>query len=255
MTDDYRVKSRSDQHVRELAKKARAFFGVADHVYVDVLECLERGTIWTVRGEQRLNFQVRPDAEMGSADGSTIYAKNVVTIAVKESVREAAFMGVGRARNTVTHELGHGVMHDCAQMFRRADGNVMPKWLRPFESAEHQAKVFAPAFLINDAIARPLSSAVEISVAFGVSLESANIYYEQLTESLERAMNAERVRRLAQELTADFSSSDAPRSNSFKMQYMNEVCTVCSHRMVFPIGIKFMCHNCKTVFDRFQDGD
>jgi hypothetical protein len=45
-------------------------------------------------GEKRLNFQVRPDAEMGADDGSTSYGKGVVTIAVKKSVHGDAFIGV-----------------------------------------------------------------------------------------------------------------------------------------------------------------
>jgi len=36
---------------------------------------------------------------------------------------------------------------------RRTVGNVTPKWIPAFQSAEHQAKVFAPALLVNDAIA------------------------------------------------------------------------------------------------------
>src|ERR1700730_10726593 len=163
MTDDYRVKSLSNQKIRQFARKLRAYYGVADHVHVDVLDCLKRGTIWTVRGPRRLNFLVRPDDEMGRSDGSTISSKDAVTIAVKESVRADGFMGVGRARNTLAHELGHGVMHEGAQMHRRSDGNVAPIWLQPYESAEHQARVFAPAFLINDAMANTLASAEEIS--------------------------------------------------------------------------------------------
>jgi hypothetical protein len=253
MTDDYRVKSRSDQEVRQLAKKLRGYFGVADCSRVDVLSCLKSGTIWTVRGIQRLNFQARPDNEMGRSDGSTTFARGVVTISVKQSIRESALMGDGRSRNTLAHELGHGVMHHGPEMFRRMNGNVTPKFLKPYESAEHQAKVFAPAFLINEQLAATLGSAEEISVQIGISLESARIYYKALTEDRERAKNAERVRRLANQLAADFRASNA--SNTSKIRYLQDICTVCRQPKVFPIGIKFMCDNCGTVFDRFQDGD
>jgi hypothetical protein len=174
MTDDYRVKPRSNQEVRQLAKKLRAYYGVTNDVYVDVLNCLKRDRIWTVRGVRRLNFFVRPDSEMGRSEGSTISSKDIVTIAVKESVRDAAFVGVGRARNTLAHELGHAVIHEGAPMHRRSDGNTKLNWLQPFESAEHQAKVFAPAFLVDDAVAGTLGSAEEVSLKFGMSLESAD---------------------------------------------------------------------------------
>jgi Zn-dependent peptidase ImmA (M78 family) len=253
MTDDYRVQSRSDQEVRQLAKKLRAYFGVADCSRVNVLSCLKRDSIWTVRGVQRLNFQVRPDTEMGHNDGSTTFAKGIVTISVKQSVHGAALMGDGRSRNTLTHELGHGVMHYGPEMFRRMNGNVTPKFLKAYESAEHQAKVFAPAFLINDRIAPTLGSAEELSVHAGISLESSGIYWDALTEDRERLKNAERVKKIADKLAADFRTSDP--SDALGIRYMQDICTVCREKKVFPIGIKFMCHNCKTVFDRYQDGD
>jgi hypothetical protein len=253
MSDDYRVKARSDQEVRQFAKKSRVYFGVADCKRLDVLDCLKREYIWTVRGQRRLNFQVRPDNEMGDADGSTTYGKGIVSIAVKESVRDAALVGDGRSRNTLAHELGHAVLHDGPPLFRRLGGTMTPKYLRSYESAEHQAKVFAPAFLINDAIACTLDSAEAISVELGISLESAKIYFDSLAEQRDRARHAERVLRSARQLAADFRASTGP--GFLEMKYLSARCVICSHRTVFPIGIKFMCHNCKTVFDRFQDGD
>ena len=98
MTDDYRVKSRSDQQVRQLAKNLRVYFGVGDCSRVDVLSCLKRDRILTVSGEQRLNFQTRPDREMGTADGSTIFGKGIVTISIKQSfVRQPLWGTVVRA--------------------------------------------------------------------------------------------------------------------------------------------------------------
>src|SRR6266436_5166660 len=105
MSDDYRVKSRSDSEVRRLAKKLRTYFSLADCRRIDVVECLRRERIWTVRGEERLNFQPRPDNEMGGDDGSTTYSRGIVTIAIKESIRDAAIVGDGRSRHTFAHEL------------------------------------------------------------------------------------------------------------------------------------------------------
>jgi hypothetical protein len=65
MTDDYRVKPRSNREIRDFAKKLRAHYGVTSAVYIDVLDCLKRDRIWTIRGVRRLNFLVRPDNEMG----------------------------------------------------------------------------------------------------------------------------------------------------------------------------------------------
>ncbi len=253
MTDDYLVKSLSDHKVRQLAKKLRVFFGVNGDSRVDVLSCLKRDRIWTVRGVEVLNFQVRRVSEMGSNDGSTTFGKGVVTISVRESIRDAAIMGDGRSRNTLAHELGHGVMHDGPQMFRRMNGNLTPKYIKPYESAEHQAKVFASAFLIKDELAATLNSPEELSIEFGISLESAMICYKAVIEERERAGNAERVRRVADQLAADFRASNPSKAS--KTRYIEDICAVCGQQTVFPLGIKFMCGNCDTVFDRFQDGD
>jgi IrrE N-terminal-like domain len=249
MADDYRVRPRSDLEVRGFAKKVRDFFGVATHRRVDVLACLGRGSVWTVRGVKRLNFQVRPDAEMGLDDGSTSYDEDVVTVAVKRSIYDDAFLGVGRARNTHAHELGHAVMHDGAQMARRAAGNISPGWIKPYESAEHQTKIFAPAFLIHDKIAEVLSCAEDIAIEFGISLESAQIYHNELTKLRDREKNAEKILRIAEAFRA---RTTPPR---FKIQFLNEPCPACGRPTLFPVGNKFMCQTCNSVTDRFPDGD
>ena len=250
MTDDYRVKSRSNAEVRALAKKAREFFGVAEHRYVDILACLRRETIWTVKGDWPLKFKVRPDSEMGPHDGLTVITDGAVNISVKESVADRGFFGDGRSRNTLAHELGHGVMwHDGAPMARHAMGNVSPRWLQSFESAEHQARVFAPAFLINDSIVSTLSTAEDISAEFGISLESAGIVLKELIADRDRAENAERMLQIAKEFRR---LVEPPKS---QIRFLSEVCSVCRNQILFPLGTKIMCQTCDTVFDRFQDGD
>lgn len=188
---------------------------------------------------------------MGPDDGLTTYDGNLIVIGVGRSVHYAAYMGDGKARNTFAHEFGHAVMHDGPPMSRRALGNAKFNFIKPFESAEHQAKVFAPAFLINDEIAERLGSAEEVSVEFGVSLESASIYFDQLTKLRNRDKSLENVRRMAEEVR-EILSPPAPAS---KTVFLAEPCSVCRNATLFPVGHKFMCQTCDTIFDRFQDGD
>jgi hypothetical protein len=218
---------------------------------VDVIACAEQRSIWTIKGERQLRLDLRPDELMGRDDGLTIYAGNTIIIAIKRSVRYSAYMGDGHARNTFAHEFGHAVMHDGAPKSRRALGNEKFKFIQPFKSAEHQAKVFAAAFLINDGIAEKLSSAEEISVEFGISLESASIYFEQLEARRNRGKSSENIHRMADEVRAVLS----PRKEIAKVNFLTDPCSVCRKATVFPIGHKFMCQTCDTVFDRFQDGD
>lgn len=163
MSDDFRVTRRSNAETRQPAKRLREFFGAAEARHIDVLECARRPKIWTINGERPLTLEVRADVEMPDADGITVEHDGIVTIRLTQSVHYQAYMGVGRARTTIAHELGHATLGHAAhvrgaQLARRPQTNITPVWLPPYESAEHQAKVFAPAFLIKSDLRAPRAS-------------------------------------------------------------------------------------------------
>ena len=142
----------------------------------------------TLYGRKKLLFLVVDDGELGKADAKTEFAKGVVTISVERSVRDQARLGVGRARMTLAHELAHAVMHHGTPLFRLIS-EVGPTALAKetaYESAEHQAKVFAAAFLIHDEDAALMRDAEEISAQFGVSIEAARICRSRLQKKAER---------------------------------------------------------------------
>ncbi len=252
MSDDERVKGRSDEEVRATAERAKSEYGVARRRPVNILKCLESGTVPTISGRKKLVFQVVEDLELGSADGKTEFAKGVVTITVKRSVRDAAKMGVGRARMTLAHELAHAVLHFGTPLYRMigAAGSTDLAKKAAYESAEHQAKVFAAAFLIHDEDAAQMHSAEEISVEFGVSLEAAKICFERLQRKADRAKSAERVAKLAAEARAIILGTKVPNTPS----YLDAVCSACYSYTLLPIGNKVLCDTCNFVADRC-DGD
>ncbi len=250
MTDDFLVKRRSDSEVRQIAKRARAYLGFANGGRVDVVACLRKETIWTVSGVKRLMVKVLPDIELGTADALTSHTEELILIAFKQSVYRAAVLGEGRARNTVAHELGHAVIHNRSMMPRRAGGNDKYRWLRPYESAEHQANVFAAAFLIDDDGAKSLDSAEKVSIQFGVSLKCAEIYYKEILERRDRGRAAEKMRKLASSFSAEVK-----HPHTHDLRFLASPCPKCGERKVFPVGSKYMCHHCDTVSDTFPDGD
>ncbi|WP_139484017.1 hypothetical protein [Bradyrhizobium ivorense] len=138
-----------------------------------------------------------------------------------------------------------------AAMPRRSAGNATSSWIPKFKSAEHQAMVFGAAFFINDKLARILSSPEEVSVQAGISLQAARIYFEQVQEELARPAAAVRVRQIADQVRAALDSKPSSPAISF----LNEICSCCGQQKLFPVGHKFMCQACDTVYDRFQDGD
>ena len=83
---------------------------------------------------------------------------------------------------TLAHELAHAVMHHGTTLFRlvSAVGSSDLADDVAYESAEHQAKVFAATFLIHEEDAARMANAEEIAVEFCVSLEAANIEFKRL---------------------------------------------------------------------------
>jgi Zn-dependent peptidase ImmA (M78 family) len=267
MSADYLVKQISNEECVALAKRARSFFGQSDAQYLDICDCLTKSEVWTVYGVRRLVLKIRPDEEMGKDDAVTIYADGVITITVKQSCWDAAKQKQVRPRQTLAHELGHAVqghveMRPDKPMARRqgAAGKYVSEsqhssqyksaeGLPASKSAEHQAKVFAPAFLINDKIAETLSSAQEIALAFGISLESAKIYFDQLVKKRDRKKSAERVRRSANETIAILRSTVPTQPT-----YLRDPC-ICGMRTLRWEGTKVRCNSCGFFGDWFQDGD
>ena len=252
--DDYRDVPRKNSEVRSLALRLRSFFGIAHVDRVDVLECASRNQIWTVKGEKRFRLDIVSDDKMRDDVGLTSYDGSTIVVQIPRRIRHAAFLGDGFARNTISHELGHAVMHfekltQGAVMARRSTKNVTPRWIPSYESAEHHARVFAPAFLINEAVARSLSSIDEISIRFGISRSSAEIYFDQCQAEKDRTASAARVRQIADEVINSMSPKRAVPT------FLNDCCSICGRQTVFPVGHKFMCQTCDTVYDRFQDGD
>ena len=187
---------------------------------------------------------------MGDDDGKTEFADNSVIISVKKSVHEKALFGDGRSRMTLAHELAHGVMHYGAPKFRGASavGATGLSAGSALESAEHQAKVFASAFLVHDNQAAELKSAEEISTEFGISLQAAQIVFERLERESDRAKVSAHIARANEDIQQRFS---AP---VMKPKFLEEPCVGCGQKTVCIVGVKLLCL-CGRLSDRPQDGD
>jgi hypothetical protein len=196
MSDDYLVPKRKNKEIRAEALSAKKFYETEKRRPVNIIRCLQSGKILTRRGRKQLIYKVVDDELMEGRDGKTEYTAEAVVISVKRSVHQKAVWGDGRARMTLAHELGHGVMHHGPALFRNANatGTTDLSQTRASESAEHQAKVFASAFLIEDEVASRLSSPEDLSAEFVVSLDAAEICFERLVEEAEHAQQRESKR-------------------------------------------------------------
>jgi len=252
MSIDKRVPARSDAEVRRIAERTKAEFGISRRRPVNILRCLESGSVLTLYGRKKLVFIVVDDSELGTADAKTDFSKGVVTITCQRSVRDRATMGVGRDRMTLAHELAHAVLHHSVPLFRLvgAAGATDLAQDGAHTSAEHQAKVFAAAFLIHDEDAAEMASAQEISEQFGISLQAAEICFDRLARRAERQRSSERVRRSADETIALLNGKPA-----IQKTYLSDPCVSCHAIALISLGTKVLCDNCGFVGDRFQDGD
>ncbi|MBW0005367.1 MAG: ImmA/IrrE family metallo-endopeptidase [Hyphomicrobiales bacterium] len=249
MSDDYLVKGRSNLELRKIAAQTHSYFGLRKDWQVDIIACLRRGQVMTLSGEKPLNFEVVPDHEMGLNDGLTSYASSAITIRARKTVNDHARLGVGRPRMTLAHELGHAVMHPGAPKARRALGNNVHEFIPAYQSAEHQAKVFASEFLIPESETGKFQSPKDLAVHFGVSLEAAEYRFKDPTEQIRRAEGAAKLNKLADELR---TNSDNTRHVN---HFLDQHCATCGHATLIPIGVKYLCQTCDTVTDQFQDGD
>jgi len=206
--------------------RTKDFYKVSNRRPVNIVACLQSGWILTDQGRKKLIYRILNDPEMGNDDGKTEFADGCVIISVKKSVHEKALFGDGRSRMTLAHELAHGVMHFGAPKFRAggASGATGLAKNNALESAEHQAKVFASAFLIHDKQAAELENAEEISAEFGVSLQAADIAFRRLTAEKERAAAALRVGRMNEEVQRLFSNPVV------KPKYLDEPCIGCGRK-------------------------
>jgi hypothetical protein len=251
MSIDYRVPKRSDKEIRQEAIATRREYKTEHRRPVNIIRCLQSGWIPTRRGRKELVYEIIDDEQMGCDDGKTEFLENKVIIFVKRSVHQKALWGDGRARMTLAHELAHGVMHYGAPMFRGtgAVGTTELSRTNAAESAEHQAKVFASAFLIDDVVAAAFSSPEEISTEFVVSWDAAVICFDRLAEEAEHAQSAERVRVSNEEFKARMRQAMGRQHSQNEFHYTGDFCDVCGNATLIPMGVKLLCHTCGNITD------
>jgi len=154
---------------------------------------------------------------------------------------------------TLAHELGHAVMHAAEGAVDHratgAAGTTTISKINASESAEHQAKVFASAFLIDDTRAKELGSPLEIATEFLVSLSAAEICYERLQEEAERAAAAQRVMKGNQDFQELMQHLARPH------RYLDIPCVACKNPTLIPTGAKVFCVTCRYKGDHPQSGD
>jgi hypothetical protein len=137
---------------------------------------------------------VQPDAQMGNKEA---YAtSDPPRMFLRRSVFEQGERDEPRARMTFLHELVHIVLHPGAPKARMTGGNFTPKHIKPFNSAERQARVTAAAFLMPRPTVFRAKSPEDLQAWCRVSAQAAGIRFAQFKPRAEPAFVREGLNRL-----------------------------------------------------------
>jgi Zn-dependent peptidase ImmA (M78 family) len=175
MIEDFIVPPKSAKVLESKALAWRDALGVSEQWAPDLVDLIE-----TKLPKIFPNFAllVRSDGEMRDAEAYTEF--NPPLIAVRQSVYLLAKRNDGRARVTFAHEFGHLVLHPGASKPRVETGNQAVAHVRPFESAEWQARKFAAYFLLPEHIVRQFGTMRELSACCHVSHQAAEIRFAEV---------------------------------------------------------------------------
>jgi hypothetical protein len=252
--DDRRVARRSNGECRDIANRTKSYYSVERLRPVNIGRVLRSGKVLTLRGEKALIYELVDDGALGLKEANTEQIDDhTIKITAKRTIDFLASCGDGRARMTLAHELGHAVMHaEPGAVDHRAAGAAGTTTLSKInasESAEHQAKVFASAFLIHDKHAADLESPLEIATEFVVSLSAAEICFERLQEEAERATAAQRVMKSNEEF------QELMRKLAHPNRHLDVPCISCKRSTLILVGTKVFCETCRYKGDHPQSGD
>jgi hypothetical protein len=74
MSADKRVAARADAEVFRIAERSKADFGLSRRRLVNILRCLQSGSVLTLCGRKKLAFIVVDDSELADFDAKTEFS-------------------------------------------------------------------------------------------------------------------------------------------------------------------------------------
>lgn len=178
------VRSRSNEEVEAIASACRS---EADTAAPNIIECI-LGVAAKFKASHGLTIHPVPDHELG---GDEARATSAVppTIKVRQSVFHAAQRNSPRARFTLAHEFGHIILeHKGEYRARNAATATVLHQEKAYADAEHQANLFAAAFLIPNTVENSQLSPSGLQIRFGVSKAAAEIRAKQFSSRKARAL-------------------------------------------------------------------
>lgn len=161
------VKPLSTKAIRQLVQALRKESKLNNVIYFPIVQFIE----WLLCDpDNGVDYEIVPIDEMNDTYGITNTSDNVLRI--REDVYKGAVFGNPRDRFTLCHEVGHFFLHQPDRV-EFARGTIPA-----FRDPEWQANMFAAELMAPYELANGLS-VKEISEKFGMSLQAAQIRYNQ----------------------------------------------------------------------------
>ena len=164
------VPPRSWDDIDRIAQDFRSKLGLRDVPLFPVIEVLEH----ILDFKLGVNFFVRSKREMGAAEGGT--DPNGKFIILREDVYQGACDGNGRDRFTVSHEIGHLVLHSGIPLARATPETTV----KAYCLSEPQANQFAAALLMPAHFFTKSDTPELVKDRHGTSHEAARLRVERL---------------------------------------------------------------------------
>lgn len=189
-TDDCRVKLMWDHEIEEVAEQVRRRLPSWDEPAQPIWSLLDAFANQVVGG---LEIAILPDSAMGRA--KAFKSEDGRKLNIRSSVAQLAQSNTTEARFDIAHELGHLTLHrDQIPMFRMIDGNLKQPKLPPHESSEHQANIFARAFLLPSWMIGDAPDAAQLSTTVNMTLANTVTRLETWSNRQEKLARIARSR-------------------------------------------------------------
>lgn len=244
MSVNFRGDSLSDAQIQSFALQLRHFHGLGE---MDIPD-LEKKSVLTRFGEKQFEYRIVPDVELGGDEAITLVSEKHVRILIARSTYDRLRSLDRRARFTIAHELGHGVLHKNAVQLARSREINTKRVVPAYTSVERQAEVFASFFLVSDRMAERAESTDDLE-KYLISSAAADVRWEKEQTRRSRGRISAELKALSVELRRTGSPASNPRLTALR-------CPVCQERKLFAVGAKYLCGGlCNRVYDAFPDGD
>ncbi|MEW5963816.1 MAG: ImmA/IrrE family metallo-endopeptidase [Pseudomonadota bacterium] len=173
---DLFVTSRSNEEIEAIAAHCRRLADMPGPA-PPILEVI-RAAAEKFKKTRRLEIKIVAEGELGGDEARATC--NPPTIWVSRPVHTAALRNEPRARMTLAHEFGHIILgHGGGPRARNTTPAKAAPFLKPHQDGEHQAKVFAAAFLVPQSEEARALSVSELRLKYRISAEAAEIRYER----------------------------------------------------------------------------